>query len=439
MSSPDLQPLEMRAYPSRGLTGTVVAPGDKSISHRAIIFGGLANGITTIEGLLEGDDVLRSAAAMRAFGCEVERDNGRWQVRGSAWKSPENPVYFGNSGTGCRLVMGAAAGAAVTASFAGDASLRARPMDRILEPLSAMGAKVISQEGRLPCQVDGKNLRAIEYTLPKPSAQIKSAVLLAGLGANGETIIHEPIICRDHTERMLASFGADIVVEPENSGRCIKLRGHQELTGCHVDVPGDPSSAAFIVASALITEGSMVTVKNVLVNPYRIGFYDTIREMGADIEFANQREVCGEPVADITVRSSDLKGVETPPERAASMIDEYPILCVLAAFADGNTHMTGLKELRVKESDRIAATEAGLNANGVETKSGDDWLTVAGRPGDVTGGGLVKTDHDHRIAMSFLILGLGAKKMVTIDDRRMIATSFPTFSALMTKIGAEVR
>jgi len=428
----------LRAAPSAGLKGSMVPPGDKSISHRALILGSLAEGRTEITGLLEGDDVLRTAAAMRALGAEVEREGKIWRVMGSSWRSPDKPLYFGNSGTGCRLVMGAVAGQGVAAAFEGDASLRSRPMARILDPLTEMGAKADSADGRLPCHLSSTDLKAIDYTLPKPSAQIKSAVLLAGLGAKGETIIREPAPCRDHTERMLKAFGAELSVEAEGKGAVIRLAGDARLKGASVAVPGDPSSAAFITAAALTTEGSDVTIRNVLINPHRIGFYETVREMGANITFENEREEGGEPVADLRVKSSNLRGVAVPAERAASMIDEYPILAVLAGSAEGETLMQGVGELRVKESDRLAATEAGLNQNGVETESGPDWLRVHGRPGDVKGGAKVAAHHDHRIAMSFLVMGLAAKNPVEVDGADMIATSFPGFVETMGALGASI-
>lgn len=431
-----------RARPSTALKGAVAAPGDKSISHRALMFGALAEGETVVRGLLEGDDVLRTAAAMRALGAEVERDAAsegpRWRVAGAPWRAPARPLYFGNAGTGCRLVMGAVAGQGVAAAFDGDASLRSRPMDRILAPLALMGAAASSRDGRLPVEIEGgRKLRAIDYALPKASAQIKSAVLLAALGAQGETVVREPEPCRDHTERMLAVFGATPRVESDGAGgRVIRLEGGARLKAAPIKVPGDPSSAAFPVAAATITPGSEVVVEGVLVNPLRTGFYETLREMGADIRFESERMEAGEPVADIRARHSVLSGVEVPARRAPSMIDEYPILAVVAAFAAGETFMPGVGELRVKESDRIAAVEAGLAANGVRAASGPDWLRVEGRAGAVPGGGRVLTHHDHRIAMSFLVMGLAARAAVEIDDAAMIATSFPNFFGLMRSLGA---
>ena len=440
------QHLRRQAMPAaRPLKGEATAPGDKSISHRSMIFGALAQGETRVTGLLEGDDVLRSAAAMRALGASVERDvdsetnQSIWRVKGAPWRAPKATLYFGNAGTGARLVMGAVAGQQIAARFDGDQSLRSRPMGRILDPLAQMGAGVESKDGRLPCAVTGAPLKGISYTLPKPSAQIKSAVLLAGLGAEGQTRIYEPVLCRDHTERMLTAFGADLRIEQseDGKGRVIVLT-KSALTASDIDVPGDPSSAAFLVAAALLVEGSDVTVRNVLVNPQRAAFFDAARAMGGDIVYENERLLGGEPVADIRARASKLTGIEAPADQAAAMIDEYPILAVLAAFADGETHMPGIGELRVKESDRIAAVEAGLKANGVVCESGDDWLTVQGAKGDVPGGGVVETRHDHRIAMSFLVMGLAANKSVTIDDATMIATSFPSFEPMMTQLGGEI-
>ncbi len=426
------------AAPSAGLTGDVRAPGDKSISHRALVLGALAEGETRITGLLTGDDVLRTAAAMRALGAQVEREGDVWRVAGEPWRSPEKALYFGNAGTGARLVMGAVAGAGVGAAFDGDASLRGRPMGRILDPLRQMGAAAESSEGKLPCRLEAAALKGIDYTLPKASAQIKSAVLLAGLGAEGETIVREPEPCRDHTERMLAAFGGEISVKPLETGRVTRLSGGQTLKGTAVDVPGDPSSAAFLVAAALITKNSDITIRNVLMNPHRTGFFETVKEMGGELTIDQERESGGERVADLRVRSSRLKGVAVPASRAPSMIDEYPILSVLAAFAEGDTYMPGISELRVKESDRIAAMESGLKACGVEAESGGDWLRVFGRAGAVKGGASVAAHHDHRIAMSFLILGLGAEDAVATDSASMIATSFPGFSEIMRGLGARI-
>jgi 3-phosphoshikimate 1-carboxyvinyltransferase len=432
----------MTAARCGGLKGKAAAPGDKSISHRALIFGALAEGETVAIGLLEGHDVLRTAAAMRALGASVERDltdaGPVWRIAGAPWRNPDRPLYFGNSGTGCRLVLGAAAGQGVSARFDGDESLRSRPMKRVSGPLRLMGAGVETRDGKLPVDLAASALRGIEYRLPVASAQIKSAILLAALGASGETAVIEPTPSRDHTERMLQAFGAKISIGKDGAGRRIWLRGGQTLKAARVAVPGDPSSAACVIGAAAIVPGSDVLVSNVLINPLRTGFFETLKEMGADIALENRREVSGEPVADIRARHAPLAGVSVPPVRAASMIDEYPILSVVAAFASGDTRMTGIEELRVKESDRLAAIETGLNANGVETASGPDWLVVKGHGGEVPGGAMVRTHLDHRIAMSFLIMGLASRKPAAIDDASMIATSFPDFSALMRSLGGDI-
>jgi 3-phosphoshikimate 1-carboxyvinyltransferase len=432
----------LRAARAGVLAGAAAAPGDKSISHRALIFGALAEGETVATGLLEGHDVLRTAAAMRALGAEVERDlsdaGPLWRSGGAPWRSPARPREVGHAGTGCRLVLGAAAGQGVAARFDGDESLRSRPMRRVTEPLAAMGAVIETHEGRLPAVLGPSRLSAIDYTLPVASAQVKSAILLAGLGAEGATRIVEPAPSRDHTERMLKAFGAPIRTTTLGAGRAIEIAGGAKLHPARVEVPGDPSSAAFLLAAAAIAPGSDIIVRSVLVNPLRAGFFETLRDMGAAIEFANEREMGGEPVADIRVRHAPLNGVVVPAARAASMIDEYPILSVVAAFAHGETHMPGIEELRVKESDRLAAIEAGLKANGVSCESGRDWLTVKGRGGAVAGGARVKTHLDHRIAMSFLVMGMASARPVAVDDASMIATSFPTFVGLMRGLGGEI-
>ncbi|MCB2114032.1 MAG: 3-phosphoshikimate 1-carboxyvinyltransferase [Parvularculaceae bacterium] len=436
----------LKAARRGALAGDVSAPGDKSISHRAMILGALARGETVATGILEGHDVIRTAAAMRALGARVERDIAAahgpvWRIEGAPWRAPDRRLYFGNSGTGCRLVIGAAAGRGVTAAFDGDQSLRARPMTRIAAPLEAMGARIGLSQGKLPASIEAAPLRAIDFEMPVASAQVKSAILLAALGAKGTTRIVEPAPSRDHTERMLAAFGADIAIGVRGGvrggAREISLAGGADLTATRIETPGDPSSAAFIAAAAAIAPGSDVLIRNVLVNPLRTGFFETLKEMGAHIVFEKAREVSGEPVADIRVRGSSLKGVDVPAQRAASMIDEYPILAVVAAFAAGRTRMSGVGELRVKESDRLAAVEAGLKSNGVKCESGADWLCVDS-DGDVRGGGLVETHLDHRVAMSFLVMGLAADKPVEIDDASMIATSFPGFVALMRELGAEI-
>lgn len=435
----------MAALISKGevtsLSGAILAPGDKSISHRSLILAAMASGESCIRGLLEGEDVLRTAAAMRALGADVERDVDEagpvWRVSGAPWSGPDQAIYFGNSGTGARLVIGAVAGAGVAARFDGDVSLRGRPMGRVLEPLRMMGLDAEDKAGRLPVSLAaGSSLSAINVKLATPSAQVKSAILLAALGASGKTRIHEPILCRDHTERMLSAFGVQLAMEDDGEGgRFIEIAGGQTLSACDVMVPGDPSSAAFPVVAALLVPNSDVIVRGVLVNPLRAGIYETLREMGADISFENKREENGEPVADIRARYSVLHGVEVPGARAPSMIDEYPILAIAAAFAHGETVMTGLEELRVKESDRIAAVEAGLVACGADVKSGPDWLRVRGK-NTLAGGAAVKTHHDHRIAMSFLIAGLASENPVEIDDASMIATSFPSFFKVMRTLGA---
>ncbi|WP_299540931.1 3-phosphoshikimate 1-carboxyvinyltransferase, partial [Phenylobacterium sp.] len=396
----------MTARRGRPLKGVVRAPGDKSISHRALILGALAHGVTEVEGLLEGEDVKRTAAAMAAFGAGVERlGEGRWRIEGQGgFREPDNVIDCGNAGTGVRLIMGAAAGFDLAATFTGDASLRGRPMNRVLKPLGEMGATWICRAGgRLPLTLQGGGLKRIAYVLPEPSAQVKSAVLLAGLHAAGGAEVIEPEATRDHTERMLRAFGAAVEVTEEGpKGRRIVLPGGQSLTGTNVRVPGDPSSAAFPLVAALIVPGSEVTVQGMLLNPLRIGLLDTLGEMGADLSVTNVREEGGETVADVTARHSQLVGVEVPPGRAPSMIDEYPILAVAAAFAEGPTVMRGIGEMRVKESDRIALMAAGLAACGVGVEEEPEGMTVMGCVRGnhaVTGGARVTTHGDHRIAM----------------------------------------
>ncbi|CAN7511961.1 3-phosphoshikimate 1-carboxyvinyltransferase [Phenylobacterium sp. LjRoot219] len=427
------------------LSGRVRAPGDKSISHRALILGALATGVTEVEGLLEGEDVKRTAAAMASFGAGVERlgpsetGGGRWRVEGrGGFAEPVDVVDCGNAGTGVRLIMGAAAGFDLAVTFTGDNSLRGRPMNRVLKPLGEMGATWIARSnGRLPLTLKGGNLKPLAYRLPEPSAQVKSAVLLAGLSAAGGAEVIEPEPTRDHTERMLRAFGAQVDVTEEGSGRRIVLAGGQKLTGTRVRVPGDPSSAAFPLVAALITPGSEVTVEGVLLNALRIGLLDTLGEMGADLAVTNVRDEGGETVADVTARYSQLEGVEVPPERAPAMIDEYPILAVAAAFAKGRTVMRGIGELRVKESDRIALMVEGLKSCGVEVEDGPDFMIVTGAAA-VRGGARVTTHGDHRIAMSHLVLGLAAEQPVTVDEPGMIATSFPGFVALMRGLGGDI-
>jgi 3-phosphoshikimate 1-carboxyvinyltransferase len=434
----------MTALPGASLKGVAKAPGDKSISHRALILGAMASGLTEIHGLLEGEDVRRTAAAMSAFGAGVERlGEGRWQVEGrGGLAEPDDVIDCGNAGTGARLIMGAAAGYGLTATFTGDASLRGRPMNRVMGPLGQMGARFVARSGgRLPLSLSGGGLEAISYRLPNPSAQVKSAILLAGLNARGETRVIEPELTRDHTERMLRAFGAEVGVEDGAEGRTISLRGGQALRGATIVVPGDPSSAAFPLVAALVTPGSEVTVEGVLVNPLRAGLFETLKEMGADLTLANRREAGGEPVADITARASSLTGVTVPPARAASMIDEYPILAVAAAFARGPTVMRGIGELRVKESDRIALMARALGACGVGVEEEAEGLVVVGAAEAnhaVRGGAAVITHGDHRIAMSALVLGLAAREAVSIDAAEMIATSFPGFADLMRGLGARL-
>ena len=435
-------PLEARC--SGPLTGKARVPGDKSISHRALILGALSVGKTRISGLLEGEDVLNTAKSMRALGAEVDRTGDcAWAVQGvgvSGFAEPQNPLDFGNSGTGCRLVMGAVAGCPITAVFDGDASLHSRPMRRVLDPLELMGAKTRSsgEGGRLPLTLAGaRDPVPITYRTPVASAQIKSAVLLAGLSAPGVTTVIEQEASRDHTELMLKHFGAEIVSSKEGAhGRKIALTGQPELHGADVVVPADPSSAAFPIVAALIVEGSDIILPDVMTNPLRTGLFATLREMGALLEETEVRGDAGEPMAQIRARASKLRGVEVPPERAPSMIDEYLVLAVAAAFAEGTTIMRGLHELPVKESDRLAATAAMLRVNGVSVEISGDDLLVEGR-GHVPGGGLVATHMDHRIAMSALVMGLASDKPVKVDDTAFIATSFPDFIPMMRALGAE--
>ncbi|CAM1633915.1 Enolpyruvate transferase domain [Bartonella apihabitans] len=439
------EPLPATSKKSADLSGHIRIPGDKSISHRSLMFGALASGETRISGLLEGDDVIHTANAMRAMGAKITKDNDVYVIHGTGngcLLEPEQPLDFGNAGTGARLTMGLVGTYAMKTRFIGDASLSKRPMGRILDPLRLMGVQVEASEGdRLPLTLWGAvTPNPITYRVPMASAQVKSAVLLAGLNTPGITTVIEPVMTRDHTEKMLVGFGADLEVETDNDGvRYIHLEGQGELHGQDIIVPGDPSSAAFPIVAALITEGSDITIENVLLNPTRTGLITTLLEMGADISFENKRQTGGEEVADIRVRSSRLKGVKVPKERAPSMIDEYPVLAVAAAFAEGKTVMEGLAELRVKESDRLSAVANGLKKNGVDCEEGKDFLIVTGDPSAKNiGGGTVTTHLDHRIAMSFLVLGLGAEKPVTIDDKRMIATSFPEFMGLMAKLGAHI-
>ena len=439
-------PIPMTSYPCGPLTGTAEVPGDKSISHRSLILGAMAVGETKISGLLEGEDVLDTAKAMRAFGAEVtDHGGGDWTVHGvgvGGFAEPDQVIDCGNSGTGVRLIMGAMATCPISATFTGDASLNKRPMARVTDPLALFGAQSVGRSGgRLPMTIVGAAEPVpVRYEVPVPSAQVKSAVLLAGLNAPGKTVVVEKEATRDHSERMLAGFGAEITVEDTDEGRVITLTGRPELKPQVIAVPRDPSSAAFPVCAALITPGSDVLVPGIGLNPTRAGLFTTLREMGADLTYENEREEGGEPVADLRAKySPNMKGINVPPERAASMIDEYPVLSVVAANATGTTMMGGVKELRVKESDRIDAMARGLRANGVTVEEGEEWWSVEGQGiGNVPGGGTCESFLDHRIAMSFMVMGMGAKTPVSVDDGGPIATSFPIFEPLMAALGAKV-
>ena len=425
-----------------GLKGRIKVPGDKSMSHRALMFGAVAIGVTTIKGLLEAEDVVNTAKAMAALGAGTHRDDqGVWHVQGvgvAGLKSPDAPLDFGNSGTGVRLALGLMATTPLIATCVGDASLSKRPMGRVTKPLEQMGTRFEAADGgRLPLTIHGaKHAVPMTYTLPVASAQVKSAVLLAGLNAPGITTVIEPVATRDHTERMLAAFGAKLTIEDRDGVRHVSLEGQHELQAQDLDIPGDPSSAAFPMVAALLSDGSDITIENIMLNPTRTGLIITLIEMGADITIENRRVSGGEDVGDLHVKASKLHGVRVPAARAPSMIDEYPILAVAASFAEGTTRMDGLEELRVKESDRLAAVEAGLQANGVMTQSGPDWLEVSG--GGAPGGGRVTTHMDHRIGMAFLIMGLASRIHVSIDDSSFIATSFPDFVGLMNGLGARM-
>jgi len=435
-----LSPLTARI--SGPLKGRIRVPGDKSISHRALIFGALAVGETLIDDLLEGEDVLNTAAVLRALGADIVRDaTGRWHVHGfgvGGFAEPSDVLDHGNSGTGVRLMMGAVATSPITATFTGDASLRRRPMRRVLDPLELFGTEAIAREGgRLPITIKGaRNPMPVTYRLPVASAQVKSAVLLAGLNAPAETTVLEAEPTRDHTERMLTHFGATVRRELTDDGlTAITVVGQPELTAAHVRVPADPSSAAFPLVAALIVPGSELRIDGVMLNPTRTGLIAVLQRMGGDIKIENPRNESGETIGDLVIRHSALKGVDVEPEIAPSMIDEYPVLAVAAAYAHGRTKMTGLAELRVKESDRLAAVADGLAACGVKIELGEDWLAVEGT-GSMHGAATVKTHMDHRIAMSFLIAGLAAKNPVTVDDTSFVATSFPTFVPMMQRLGA---
>ena len=443
--SGSIKPIIRTGTKSEALSGLAEVPGDKSISHRAIILGALTIGETSVYGLLESTDVLNTVIAMRAFGAEItQNNNGSWSVFGvgvGGFQEPDRIIDCGNSGTGIRLIMGAMATTSISATFTGDESLVERPMARILRPIQLFGADTLSRrKGLLPLTISGAaNPVSINYSSLIPSAQIKSAVLLAGLNAPGTTIFHEPQLSRDHTENMLSAFGAAVSSSISKNGYSVSIAGYPELVPQQVTIPKDPSSAAFPICAALIVKGSKVFLKNVCQNPTRNGLITTLIEMGAKIEIDNARCVNGEMIADLTVLSSELMGVEVPVERVVSMIDEYPILAAVASLANGKTVMRGIKELRVKESDRIATMASGLKANGVEVDEEEDSLTVIGNgPDSVEGGAMVRTHFDHRIAMSFLCLGLASRKPISIDDSRSIFTSFPNFFELMEKIGANI-
>jgi 3-phosphoshikimate 1-carboxyvinyltransferase len=436
-------PIPLTARRNGPLAGAVRVPGDKSISIRALILGALAVGETRVSGLLEGEDVLHTAKALAALGARIERTGERqWSIHGvgvGGFAEPASALDFGNSGTGCRLALGAVAGCPITATFDGDASLRSRPMQRVLDPLQRIGARAVnSADGRLPLTLAGAHdPMPIVYKPPVPSAQLKSATLLAGLAAPGETVVIEAEPTRDHTEKMLTHFGAEVRVEPAGDGRRITLTGQPELTPRPVVVPADPSSAAFPLVAALIVPGSEVILNGVMMNPLRTGLLTTLAEMGAAIEMLDRRNEGGEEVADLRVRAGTLRGIEVPAARAPSMIDEYPVLAVAAAFAEGTTVMRGLKELRVKESDRLAATAALLRGNGVAADIEGDDLIVHGT-GRAAGGGVVTTHMDHRIAMAAVVLGLASERPVSIDDGIFIATSFPGFVELMRSLGTDL-
>ena len=428
------------------LEGDVRVPGNKSISHRALILGAVAVGETVIDGLLESDDVMCTAAALGALGARIERDDdGVYRVQGvgvGGLAAPETVLDMGNSGTSARLLIGLVASHPFTCHFTGDASLRARPMARVATPLRRMGARFVAPpEMRLPLAVIGTEMPVpITYRLPVASAQVKSAILFAGLNTPGVTTVIEPAPTRDHSEIMLGHFGAEVgVTEAGEGGREITLAGQPEISGREIAVPGDPSSAAFPAVAALLVPGSEVVLRGIGINPLRAGLYETLREMGADIEYRNRRQVAGEPVADIAVRAGALRGVDVPPERAPAMIDEYPVLAVAAACAEGTTRLNGLGELRVKESDRLAAIAEGLAASGVKAEESEDSLIIQGAGGAPPGGGRINSQLDHRIAMAFLILGMVADKPVHIDDASVIDTSFPGFAELMNGLGAEIR
>jgi 3-phosphoshikimate 1-carboxyvinyltransferase len=444
MDHPAARPLRSHRAPAP-LSGHIAVPGDKSISHRALMFGALAVGETRIAGLLTGEDVLRTAAAMRALGAEVTRDpDNTWRVAGrgiGGLIEPADVLDMGNSGTAARLLCGILSTHPLFAVMTGDASLRGRPMRRVTDPLSATGARFMTREGgRLPMAIQGAvDALPLDYRVPVPSAQVKSAVLLAGLNAPGITRVEEPEATRDHSENMLRHFGATVTVEAAGNGRIVTLMGQPELRAADVVVPGDPSSAAFPMVAALLVPGSKLTIPAVGLNPLRTGLFATLLEMGANIVVRNQRLEGGEPVGDLLVSHSLLRAVDVPAGRAPSMIDEYPVLAVAASMAMGITRMRGLKELRVKESDRLAATAALLAINGVKVEIEGDELIVHGTGKPPAGGGLVATHMDHRIAMAALVLGLVTEQPVTADDAGFIETSFPDFIGLMNGVGADLR
>lgn len=439
----DHTPIPMTSSPVTALCGTVSVPGDKSISHRSLLLGAIADGRTKITGLLEADDVMATASAMRALGATINKQGDTWLVDGlgnGALLEPSEPLDFGNAGTGSRLAMGLVTGYDFPVTFTGDASLSSRPMGRVLNPLRESGLQVESTEGdRLPLTVHGAPLPLpITYRVPVASAQVKSAILLAGLNIAGTTTVIEPVMTRDHTEKMLAGFGAEISISVDDEGaRHISVKGQTDLAAQDVTVPGDPSSSSFAIVAGLIVPGSDLTISNVLLNPTRTGLFETLLEMGADLTISNRRQSGGEEIGDIRVRHSRLKGVTVPPERAPSMIDEYPVLSIAAAFAEGETNMLGLDELRVKECDRLAVTARGLEANGISCEEGEQSLTIRGSK-TVVGGATVLTHLDHRIAMSFLVLGMASRNPVTVDDTVMINTSFREFGPLMKSLGADL-
>ena len=451
MSNP--RPISATAHKAhKPLTGLVHVPGDKSISHRALILSALATGTSHISGLLESDDILATASALRALGADIKKTGHKWVVEGvgpAGLQNPTAPLDFGNSGTGARLVMGVVAGGGISAHFMGDKSLSARPMARITTPLAQMGAQIEAyqqeiepqsdkksdKETHLPLMVRGAPMPLpIDYTPPMASAQVKSAILLAGLGAHGKTIVRETHQTRNHSENMLALFGADIRTYEKMGNQIVELTGPARLQACTLHIPNDPSSAAFPMVAALLVPDSNIILKDILLNPHRDGLIRILRAMGADIRIFNEHHKSGETLADINVCYSRLRGIEVAADKTASMIDEYPLLAVAAAVADGTTRMHGLAELRHKESDRLAAIADGLEKNGVQVQQGEDFLHVTG--GAVTGGNMVQAHHDHRIAMAFLVLGLAAQKPIKIDDTRMIATSFPNFFEVMAQMGA---